>query len=492
MAFESDLYAILGVPPDADEREIKQAYRRLARRYHPDTSSEEGAAARFIAIQEAYEVLIDPLQRQAFDRWRRQQGLDQPPALRLRVTTSQNTLPCLNESQVLYALVELAASEEIESDRLPLNLGLVLDKSTSMKGARLQKVKEAARHIVEQAEPQDVLSLVVFSDKGQVILPAQPAVNKVAARAAISGIRSSGGTELLQGLRLGLQEVSRWHSENRHNHLILLTDGHTYGDEEGCLEEAKLAGERNIVLTLMGVGEDWNDRLLDQMAELSHGTSLYIDSSAKIAQAFRERLQRLGNVFAQNLILSLHLSEGVTLKGAFRVSPQIGHLHLMDHTASLPVLEKHRPQAILLELLLERCEPGEHRLFQVEVRGTVPALGNEPARVRQAVTLTFKPDLHRKTPVPADIVSAMAKLTIFKMQERAMAEAEAGQIEPAVNRLKTLATRLLDIGEAELARAALLEAGRLSKTGSLSAKGAKQIRYGTRGLTILPKEVRHD
>jgi hypothetical protein len=73
-----------------------------------------------------------------------------------------------------------------------------------------------------------------------------------------------------------------------------------------------------------------------------------------------------------------------------------------------------------------------------------------------------------------------------------MGEIEIGQIEPAVARLKTMATRLLDIGEVELARAALLEAGRLSQTGSLSAAGRKKIRYGTRSLTIVPKEVHYD
>jgi hypothetical protein len=86
----------------------------------------------------------------------------------------------------------------------------------------------------------------------------------------------------------------------------------------------------------------------------------------------------------------------------------------------------------------------------------------------------------------------MGKLAIFKMQERVMEDLEMGHIEPAVTRLKTMATRLLDIGEVDLARAALLEAGRLAETGNLSASGRKKIRYGTRELTIVPKEVDYD
>ena len=70
-----------------------------------------------------------------------------------------------------------------------------------------------------------------------------------------------------------------------------------------------------------------------------------------------------------------------------------------------------------------------------------------------------------------------------------MADLERGEIEQASQRLETMATRLLNIGENELAKAALLEAGRLIRTGHISSEGRKRIRYGTRGLAILPREI---
>jgi Ca-activated chloride channel family protein len=242
----------------------------------------------------------------------------------------------------------------------------------------------------------------------------------------------------------------------------------------------------------LGVGTDWNDRLLDRMAEASHGQSIYIDSASKIVRVFRERIQSLGSVFAQDLTLTLHLAEGVVLQSAFRVAPQIDHLRFMDESVVLGLLEKQHPQAMMLELLLDSHTPGQHRLLQASAEGIVPSVSHQLVRARRELTLAFESDLNQRGPVPHDIVSAIGKLTIFKMQERAMKEIEMGHIEPAVNRLKTMATRLLDIGETELARAALLEAGRLARTGSLSARGEKQIRFGTRGLTIVPKEVQHD
>jgi Ca-activated chloride channel family protein len=491
--FEQDYYAVLGVPSDADERTIKRAYRQLARRYHPDTGAGEQSPEQFREIQAAYECLIDPVRREAHDQWRKQQGLDRPAPLKLRITPSQSELPCLDEPQVLYVLLEISAADEVGDRRSPLNLCLVLDCSTSMKGARLQQAKIAAHYIVDHMAPDDILSLVLFSDRAELILPGRRGIDKRAARAAINGIRSGGSTELLQGLSMGLGEVQQWHSDGVQSHLILLTDGQTYGDDQACLDAAKLAGERNISLTLMGVGSDWNDLLLDEMARLGQGASasVYIDSTAKIAKVFHDQIQSLGRILAHGLSLSIHHSEGVAIKEVFQVAPEISELFPEGDRVTLGALEKQRPRTVMLELLVGCHPPGRRRLLQVEMEGIVPAVDRRPQRVRQMVEATFVAEMVRRMPVPSDIVMALRKLAIFKMQERVIEEVEMGRIEPAVSRLKTLATRLLDIGETELARAALLEAGRLAQTGSLSAEGRKKIRYGTRGLMLL-KEVGHD
>ena len=78
-----DYYNVLGVEPNAGDAEIKSAYRRLARKYHPDVSKEAGAEERFKAVNEAYEALRDPARRKAYDQLRARgyrPGDEVPPA----------------------------------------------------------------------------------------------------------------------------------------------------------------------------------------------------------------------------------------------------------------------------------------------------------------------------------------------------------------------------------------------------------------------------
>jgi Ca-activated chloride channel family protein len=422
---------------------------------------------------------------------------DQAPAVSLKAISSHRALPVLDEEQVLYVLAEITVEPTQPQGRHPLNLCLVLDRSTSMQGARLQRVKEATHYIIDSLSEQDVFSVVTFGDRAEVLIPAEPLLNKTVAKARVSTIHTTGGTEILKGLSTGLEQIERWRAPGMVSHLILLTDGRTYGGEQECLAQAELARQRQVGISTMGIGQDWNDRLLDEIASRSGGTSTYVDAASKVVLVFRERIRTLTTVFAQNAVMDLHLAEGVQFREAFRVSPYLEQLHLREGGLSVGSLDSERACVLILELLIGRGLQGALRATRLQLRLDMPCAnpgqgaGESLSRVRlvRDVELDLVRGLEERGAVPPNIVSALGKLAIFKMQEKMMEDLDQGQIEKASQRLETMATRLLNIGENELAKAALLEAGRLVRIGNLSPEGRKKIRYGTRGLSMLPKEI---
>jgi len=492
MQFDKDYYAILGIPQIATDEEIRQAYRSLARHHHPDASEGADTSKKFQEVQEAYEVLSNPAQRQKYDHWCEQQGRDKSSALSLRTIGSHKTLLAIPDEQAYYVLLNVTPASDLPTSRLPLNLCLVLDRSTSMQGMRLQQVKEATRQIIDKLQHEDALGIVVFSDRAEVLLPSQRNVDKAVAKSTASTIQPSGGTEMLQGLLAGLNEIERNRSDTSVNHLILLTDGQTYGDEQGCLEQAEAAGVRQISLSTMGIGSDWNEDLLDQMAALSGGVSTYIDSPRKVVDIFKDTVRSLGLVVARELVMSINAKSGVRLQEAFQITPHIRRLESPGDKMVLGPLGTDQGKAILMEFRIQGHPVGDQQLMRITVEGDVPGQVNRRSWEWVELTATISETPDPNADIPPPIVTALGKLAIFKMQEKAMADLEAGEVSAATQRLETMATRLLNLGETDLARAALLEAGRLARTGNLSAEGRKKIRYGTRALSILPKEIHHD
>ena len=103
---------------------------------------------------------------------------------------------------------------------------------------------------------------------------------------------------MLRGLESGLNELRRGSDSRRINHLILLTDGQTYGDEQACLDLASQAAREGIGISAMGIGADWNDSFLDQVASRTGNTSRYIARPQDIQKLLTEKFNALANVVA--------------------------------------------------------------------------------------------------------------------------------------------------------------------------------------------------
>lgn len=409
-------------------------------------------------------------------------------AFNLRLIASHTLLQVMAEEQAFYLLLSITPRRESGPARQPLNLCLVLDRSTSMQGARLQQVKEATWRLIDNLEPEDVLSLVTFSDRAEVLLPGQCDVDKAAAKARVSTLQASGGTEILQGLLAGLREIERSRLPDSVNYLALITDGHTYGDEPACLEQARQARAHQIIISPIGIGHDWNEEFLDELAALSGGTCRYVDAPHKIADAFNEAVRQLRGIIARELKITVAPTAGVRVHELFQVAPYIQRLPLVDHDtvqAWLGPLSAGQSKVLLLELRLQVTEAGQRLLADIRITGELPGQPQRQHEAKLAVSADFAAVGQSELEIPPAIVAALSRLTAYKLQEKALRDVQAGDLGAATQRLEAMATRLLSLGETELARSALLEAGQLARSGALSAEGRKKLRYGTRGLSTL-------
>jgi Ca-activated chloride channel homolog len=475
-----DYYRILELTVVAGQDAIRDARRDLAQRYHPDTGC--GDIDRFRQVQEAYEVLSDPALKRAYDRQRERRG-DGAGLVSLTLLQSRDEMPLMESQQMLYLLAEVRPQEGLQGPRKRLNIALVIDRSTSMQGARLHNVKLAAVDLVESLQADDRLAVVTFSDRAEVVVSSQFARNKRAVRSAIASIVAEGGTEMYQGLAVGIEQVSPHRSADTITHVILLTDGRTYGDEELVLSAATRAGEEGIGISAFGIGEDWHDLFLDSLARRGDGTSRYIDSPSKVQRVLRSQVRGLSKLVLKGLSVQVGVAPGVEVQAAYRVLPYMELLPIKaDNYMKLGNVVAGETCSIVLELVAKKAEPGLHRVARLAVEANSMASARHVELWRD-IEVTFTRD-YQAQPVPPRLLNVLARLSVFSLQEQAWRALESGDARQATRYLESAATHLFDLGYRELGRAAMLEVDRLSHGSDPSVKGRKKLRYGTRALSI--------
>jgi len=478
-----NLYSLLGIPPSASADDIKLAYRGAARRFHPDVNKDPAASEEFKYITEAHGILSDPGQRARYDESLKQQGA--PSLLVMRSLLSRQRVPALAEPQVIYALIDIRpglAAQNLPAP--PVNLSLVIDRSTSMQGERLDQVKHAVSQLIDDLRENDSLSVTTFSDKAEVIFTAQQGTqdHRTLAKARVSTIYAAGGTEILQGLKRGLMELYPTIKPSAVNHLMLLTDGQTYGDEGDCMLLAALANVDGVTISGLGIGDEWNDKFLDELTTATGGGTAFINAPEKVSEFMREKVRSLGAAYGERLKLRVILDQEVKLLEVFKVSPEPMPIAL-EETLRLGILPREQTVTVLLKLLLPPLPEGARPIARLALYGDLLALGRRGERATHdlAVNVQAKPEY---APPPAALVEALNKLSHHQLQERAFQQAASGDIKSATRTLSVLGTRLLASGQPELARMAITEARRLEGNHAVSEDAKKRIKYGTRALVM--------
>jgi Ca-activated chloride channel homolog len=408
----------------------------------------------------------------------------------LQLTSMCNRLaaPVLNQPQLVYILTELMPGPAMANVRLPLNFTLVLDRSGSMAGTKLKNLREAVKNIIDQLNPDDVVSVVTFETKTQVLVPAQPASNKAELKRLIDKIDDGGSTNMAAGIREGLNQVSKMLSANRVSRLILLTDGDATDKEQDSRDLADQAGGMGIPIVGLGFGKDWKHDFIIDLADRSllapgsqTGYADFIPTPGEANRIFQEVYKSM-QVVAQDVTATIRMVQGLEARRVWQVTPMIkdiGRGSIQGRAIVIQVgqLEKSGI-AYLAEVMLPPRPAGAVRIAQTDVTYNVPGYGLQ----REAVDLIiqFTPEMTAANQYNGRVMNIVERVQAFKLQTQALDEAEIGNVSGATQKLRQAVTILLSQGEGELAIQMQQEADRMEQSGEMSSEAKKTIKLTSR------------
>ncbi len=289
--------------------------------------------------------------------------------VRLRLDVDRPVVLADSRERVILKIALDGLRLPSSADRPPVNLCLVIDRSGSMGGEKIARAREAALEALRRLGPDDVFSMVAFSDGVETLIPATRVGHGHGLEEAIRRLHANGSTNLYGGVTQGAAEI-RKHVEGSYTHrVILLSDGIANVGPSSPDDLARLGSalvKEGISVTTIGLGLDYNEDLMTGLARRSDGNTYFVEASRDLPRIFNEELGDVLAVVARRVVIELVFPEGVRPIGFVG---REGTLDGRRGTISLNQLYRGQEKFALIEVELDPAKDGAEREFvQARVR----------------------------------------------------------------------------------------------------------------------------
>ncbi|MFN3604315.1 MAG: anti-sigma factor antagonist [Leptonema sp. (in: bacteria)] len=221
------------------------------------------------------------------------------------------------ENQLMHTLISIETPPIAEEkERLPIALVIVIDKSKSMHGEKLNSVIEASSSMVNWLTRRDSVGVVAYDTNVELVQPLTPLTDKFSITKKIQSITAGSSTNLSGGWLQALKML-RDHEEKSVKRVILLTDGIANAGIVNPSELKKIAKEHSdlgITTTTIGVGKDFSESLLKDIAISGLGRFYFIEGPEQSNEIFFKEFGNLTSLYGQGLEIKIKFNEGILFK----------------------------------------------------------------------------------------------------------------------------------------------------------------------------------
>ena len=362
------------------------------------------------------------------------------------------------QEQTAYIKITLGGFALPAANRPPINLALVLDRSGSMSGDKIEKAKQAALMVVDRLQPNDILSVITFDDRVDVLLPASKVASGSAIREKISALQPGGSTALFAGLTFGLEEIGKNRDPKRVNRIILLSDGQanvgpSSPNELGQLGE--VAGRQGIAITTVGLGLGYNEDLMTQIAMRSDGNHAFAETGNDLARVFNGELGDVLSVVAQDVQVEIEFDNGVV---PVRALGREATINGRKATIALSQLYAKQQKHVLFEVKVPPGTAGKKRALADVAVNYSNMINKTRGNKKSAVAVEF----------------AATKVAVAKRQNKQVMEAAVEAIAADQSRQ---AVALRDQGKVKEAQKVLVDNARYLQDNAVRLKSQKLETY---------------